>query len=85
MFQIMSVPAIHRNVTKYFENNISKPHAEVKRDINQIIRDTLLVLLDAVTDQILDLIRGREPNDYHQETSIVDPYICESIKAPLEE
>ena len=76
MFQIMSMPAIHKNVTKYFENNVSKPHAETKRDINQIIRDTLLSLLEAVTEQILDLIRGREPNNHHQETSIVYPFIC---------
>ena len=38
MFQIMSVPAIHKNVTEYFEDNVSKPHAETKRDINQIIQ-----------------------------------------------
>ena len=37
MFQIMSVPAIHKNVTEYFEDNVSKPHAEIKKDINQII------------------------------------------------
>ena len=35
MFQIMSVPAIHKNVTKHFENNVSKPHDETKRDINK--------------------------------------------------
>ena len=81
----MSVPAIHRNVIEYFENNVSKPHAETKRDINQIIRDTLLLLLEAVIEQILDLIRGREPNNHHQETSIVEPSICESIIEPLEE
>ena len=84
MFQIMSVPAIHKNVTEYFENNVSKPHVETKKDINQIIRDTLLLLPKAVTEQILDLIRGREPN-HHQEASIVEPSICESIKEPLEE
>ena len=49
MFQIMSVPGIHKNVTEYFENNVSKPHVETKRDINQIIRDTLLLLPEAVT------------------------------------
>ena len=37
MFQIISMSAIHKNVTKYFENNVSKPHAETKRNINQII------------------------------------------------
>ena len=37
MFQITSIPTIHKNVTKYFENNVSKPHAETKRNINQII------------------------------------------------
>ena len=37
MFHIMSMPAIHKNITEYFENNVSKPHAETKRDINQII------------------------------------------------
>ena len=79
MFQIMSVPAIHKNVTEYFEDNVSKPHAEIKKDINQIIQDTLLLLPEAVTEQILDLIRGREP-DHHQEASIVEPSICESIK-----
>ena len=83
MFQIMSVPAIHKNVTEYFEDNVSKPHAEIKRYINQIIQDTLLLLSEAVTEQILDLIRGREPNN--QETSIVEPSICESIKEPLKE
>ena len=57
---------------------------ELKRDINQIIRDTLLLLPEAVTEQILDLIRGREPN-HHQEASIVEPSIYESIKEPLEE
>ena len=31
----------------------------------------------------MDLIHGREPNN--QETSIVEPSICESIKEPLEE
>ena len=56
---------------------------EIKRDINQIIQDTLLLLPKAVTEQILDLIRGREPNN--QETSIVEPSIYESIKEPLEE
>ena len=50
----MSVPAIHKNVTEYFEDNVSKPHAEIKRDINQIIQDTLLLLPEAVTEQILD-------------------------------
>ena len=85
MFQIMSVPVIHNNFTKYFEDNVSKPHAETKRDINQIIQDTLLLLPEAVTKQILDLVRGREPNNYHQEASIVEPSICESIKEPLEE
>ena len=30
------------------------------------------------------MIYGREP-DHHQETSIVEPSICESIKEPLEE
>ena len=44
MFQIMSMLAIHMNITEYFENNVSKPHSEIKRDINQIIRDTLLLL-----------------------------------------
>ena len=38
----------------------------------------------AVTEQILNLIRGREL-DHHQEASIVEPSICESIKEPLEE
>ena len=38
MFQIMSILAIHKNVIEYFENNVSKPHAETKRDINQIIQ-----------------------------------------------
>ena len=71
MFQIMSVHAIHKNVTEYFEDNVSKPHAEIKRDINQIIQDTLLLLPEAFTEQILDLIRGREPNNHHQEASIV--------------
>jgi len=85
MFQIMSVPAIHKNVTEYFENNVSKPHDEIKRDINQIIQDTLLLLPEAVTEQILDLIRGREPNMHHQETSIVEPSIGEVIKEPLKE
>ena len=84
MFQIMSVPAIHKNVTDYFENNVSKYHVETKRDINQIIRDTLLLLPEAVTEQILDLIYGREP-DHHQEASIVEPSICEAIKEPVEE
>ena len=79
MFQIMSVPTIHNNFTDYFENNVSKPHVETKRDTNQIIQDTLLLLPEAVTKQVLDLIRGREPNNHHQETSIVDPSICESI------
>ena len=55
MFQIMSMPAIHKNVTEYFEDNVSKPHAEIKRDINQIIQDTLLLLPEAVTEKILDL------------------------------
>ena len=68
MFQIMSVPAIHKNVTEYFEDNVSKPHAETKRDINQIIQDTLLLLPEAVIEKILDLICGREPNN--QEASI---------------
>ena len=45
MFQIMSVPAIHKNVIEYFENNVSKPHAETKRDINQIIQDTFYYCL----------------------------------------
>ena len=80
----MSVPAIHRNVTKYFDNNVSKPHAEIKRDINQIIQDTLLLLTEAITKQILDLIRGREI-DHHQEASIVEPFVCESIIEPLED
>ena len=62
-----------------------RPHAEAKRDINQIIRDTLLLLPEAVTEQILDLIHGREPNMHHQETFLVEPSICESIKEPLEE
>ena len=79
MFQIMSVPAIHKNVTEYFKNNVSKPHDETKRVINQIIRDTLLLLPEAVTEQILDLIRG---NNHHQETSVVEPSICESIIEP---
>ena len=56
MFQIMSVPAIQKNVTEYFENNVSKTHVETKRDINQIIRDTLLLLPEAVTEQVLDLM-----------------------------
>ena len=85
MFQIMSVPAIHKNVIKYFEDTVSKPHAETKRDVNQIIRDTLLSLPEAVTEQILDLIRGREPNMHHQETSIVEPSIGEVIKENLKE
>ena len=58
---------------------------KLKRDINQIIRDTLLLLPKAVTEQILDLIHGREPNMHHQEASIVEPSICESIKERLEE
>ena len=37
MFQVISVSAIHKNITEYFENNTSKPHAKIKRDINQII------------------------------------------------
>ena len=37
MFQIMSMHTIHKNVTEYFEDNVSKPHAETKRDINQIL------------------------------------------------
>ena len=65
MFQIMSMPAIHKNVTEYFENNVSKPNVETKRDINQIIQDTLLLLPEAITDQVLDLICGREPNNHH--------------------
>ena len=81
----MSVPAIHKNVIEYFESNVSKPHAEIKRDINRIIQDILLLLPEVVTKKILDLIHGREPNNYHQETSIVEPSICESIKEPLEE
>ena len=64
MFQIVGVPAIHKNITEYFENNTSKPHVEIKRDINQIMRDTLLALPEAVTYQILDLIHIREPNDH---------------------
>ena len=83
MFQIMSVPGIHKNVTEYFEDNVSKPHAEIKRDINQTIQDSLLLLPEAITKQILDLIHGREPNN--QEASIVEPSIYESIKEPLEE
>ena len=82
MFQIMSVLAIHKNVTEYFKNNVSIPHVETKKDINQIIRDTLLLLPKAVTEQILDLIHGREPN-HHQEASRVEPSICESIKETL--
>ena len=54
-------------------------------DINQIIQDTLLLLPEAVTEQVLDLIRGREPNNHHQETSIVEPSICESIIEALKE
>ena len=46
--------------------------------------DTLLLLPKAVIEKILDLIHGREPN-HHQEASIVEPSICESIKEPLEE
>ena len=79
MFQIMSVLAIHKNVTEYFENNVSKPHVETKKDINQIIRDTLLLLPEAVTEQSLDLIRRREPNMHDQEPSIVEPSIGEVI------
>ena len=85
MFQIMSVPAIHKNVTEYFEDNVSKPHAEIKKDINKIIQVTLLLLPEAVTEQIFDLICGREPNNHHQEASIVEPSISVSIKEPLEE
>ena len=48
MFQIMSVRAIRKNIIEYFENNVSKPHTETKRDINRIIRDTLLLLPEAV-------------------------------------
>ena len=77
--------AIHKNVTEYFENNVSKPHGETKRDINQIIRDTLLLLPKAVIEQILDLIHGREPNMHHQETFLVEPSIGEVIKDPLKE
>ena len=80
----MIKPVIHKNIIDYFENNVSKPHVETKRDINQIIRDTLLLLPKAVTEKILDFIRGRESN-HHQEASIVEPSICESIKEPLEE
>ena len=85
MFQIMSVPGIHKNVKEYLENNVSKPHAETKRDINQIIQDTLLLLPEVVIEKILDLMHGREPNNYHQETSIVEPFIGEVIKEPLKE
>ena len=49
MFEIMSVPAIHKNVIEYFDNNLSKPHVETKKDINQIMQDTLLLLPEAVT------------------------------------
>ena len=45
----------------------------------------MLLLLEAVIEQILDLIRGREPNMHHQETSIVEPSIGEVIKEPLKE
>ena len=83
MFQIMSVLAIHKNVTEYFEENVSKTHGEIKWDINQIIQDTLLLLPKAVTEQILDLKCGRELNN--QETSIVEPSIDEVIKEPLKE
>ena len=58
---------------------------ETKRDINQIIQDTLLLLPEATTERILDLIRGREPNNHHQEASIVEPSVYESIEEPLEE
>ena len=85
MSQIMSVPSIHKNVIEYFENNVSKPHAETKRDINQIIQDTLLLLPEAITEQVLDLIHGREPNNHHQEISIDEPSICEYIIYPLKE
>ena len=71
MLQIMGVPAIRKNVREYFEINVSKPHDETKRDIKQIIRETLLLLPEAVTKKIPDLIHGREPNMHHQETSIV--------------
>ena len=43
----------------------------------------MLLLPEAVTEQILDLIRGREPNIDHQETSLVEPSIDEVIKEPL--
>ena len=33
----------------------------------------------------MDLIHGRGPNNHHQEASIVEPSICESIKEPSEE
>ena len=85
MFQIMSMPAIHKNVIEYFDNNLSKPHVETRRDNNKIIRDTLLLLPEAVTKRILDLIHGREPNIHHQETSLVEPSIGEDIKEPLKE
>ena len=54
MFQTLSVTVIHKNIIEYFENNASKTHAKIKRDINQIIQDTLLLLPEAVTQQILD-------------------------------
>ena len=85
MFQIMSMLAIHKNVTECFEKNVSKPHVETKRDINQIIRDTLLLLPEAVTKKILDMIHSREPNMHQQETSLVEPSIEEVIKEPLKE
>ena len=45
----------------------------------------MLLLPEAVTEQILDLIRGREPNMHHQETYLVNPSIGEVIKEPLKE
>ena len=30
MFQIISVPAIHKNVTEYFENNVSQPMLKLR-------------------------------------------------------
>ena len=45
----------------------------------------MLLLPEVVIEKILDLIRGREPNNHQQETSIVEPSICESIIEPLEE
>ena len=53
----MSVPVIHKNITEYFENNASKSHAEIKKYINLIIRDTLLILAKTTIGLILNLIQ----------------------------